>query len=84
MGNFSKKSKLYKDVFNTPEGEKVLADLAIFCGQFSPTYREGDSHDTAYREGMRRVYLRIHSFLNRDEAEINKLINDYRKGELNV
>ena len=79
--NFSKKQKMYQDLFKTPTGEKVLADLAMFCGQYTPTYREGDSHDTAYREGMRRVYLRIHSYLNRDEAEINKIISDYRKGD---
>lgn len=79
MSNFAKKQRIYKNVFSTPEGEKVLADLAIFCGQYSPTYQQGDSHDTAYKEGMRRVFLRIHSYLNRDDAEINKLINDYRK-----
>ena len=78
---FEKKKKMYQDTFNTPIGEKVLADLAIFCGQLTPTYQQGDSHDTAYREGMRRVYLRIHSYLNRDPVEINKIINDYRKGE---
>ena len=84
MSNFAKKQKVYKDTFNTTSGEKVLADLAIFCGQYTPTYREGDPYDTAYREGMRRVFLRIHSYLNKDEAEISKLVNQFRKDEFNV
>lgn len=81
MNNFSKKQKLYQDLFNSPAGDKVLADLAIFCKLYEPTYQPGDSHSTAYHEGMRRVYLRIHSYLNRDEKEIKKIISDYRKGD---
>lgn len=81
LNKFSKNQKAYKEVFNTPTGEKVLADLALFCGQYSPTYRQGDSHETAYREGMRRVFLRIQSFLQRDEEELTKIIQNFRKGE---
>lgn len=79
QSSFLNKQKLYKDTFNTPSGEKVLADLASFCGQFEPTYRQGDPYDTAYREGMRRVYLRINSFLNKDEQELNALVSQLRK-----
>lgn len=81
LNKFTKKQKLYRDVFNTSAGEKVLADLAIFCHQYTSTFVPGDSNATAHNEGMRRVYLRIHSYLNKDEKEINKIIDQYRKGE---
>ena len=81
LNKFNKKQKAYQTVFAGEAGEKVLADLAVFCGALAPTYREGDSHDTAYKEGMRRVYLRIHNFLHKDPAYMSKLINEYGKGE---
>lgn len=77
--SFKNKQKIYKEVFESNAGKKVLADLAIFCGQYAPTYQQGDPYDTAYKEGMRRVYLRIHSYLNMDHAEVDKIINSYRK-----
>ena len=50
---------LYKSVFNTPDGEKIQRDLMLLCHMTEPTYQPGDSHDTAYREGMRAVMLQI-------------------------
>lgn len=81
LNKFNSKQQVYKEVFNNPAGEKVLADLAVFCGAISPTYREGDSHDTAYREGMRRVYLRIFNYLHKNPADIAKMISAFEKGK---
>jgi hypothetical protein len=47
----------YKECFSTKAGEKVLEDLKAAYGNrmsYSP-----DSHDTAYKEGQRSMYLRI-------------------------
>lgn len=77
LGKFSKNHKVYREVFNTPSGKMVLKDLAKFCGQNSPTYVSGDSHASAYREGMRRVFLRIQSLIDLDEGEMRKLIKQH-------
>jgi len=71
---------LYKEVFNSPSGQKVFEDLAKFCGAVSTSHCPGDALETAYREGMRRVFLRINSFTNKDFSELTKIVNtkDYR------
>ena len=35
-----------------------------------PSYVTGDSHETAHREGMRRIVLSILRFLEKDPREI--------------
>lgn len=55
------------------QAEIVLADLRRFCGidrggiVVSPISRMTDPYATAYRAGMRDVYLRIAKFLNLSE-----------------
>lgn len=72
---FKKRPKLYKDTFSTPQGKEVLKDLAKFCGQNSPTHVPGDPYTSAYKEGMRRVFLRIQQFVNLNEADLQKILN---------
>lgn len=62
------KANLYKKVFNSPEGKKVLRDLMEFGGVMSQTHVPGDSHSTAFNEGQRRTVLRILSFLKPEEV----------------
>ncbi len=63
-----------------PEALIVLADLARVSGinrggiVVSPVSRMVDPYATAYRAGMRDVYLRITKFIGLDEAE--ELKND--------
>ena len=53
---------LYKLVFDTEDGDKVLEDLGLrFCEQ-SSTFST-DPCETAYREGQRTVVLFIRSML---------------------
>tara|TARA_B100001027_G_scaffold153693_1_gene107969 strand:+ start:71 stop:286 length:216 start_codon:yes stop_codon:yes gene_type:complete len=63
---------LYKNLFNTEEGKRILEDLearyAIHGTTFSP-----DSTETAYREGQRTVVLFIKSML-RDQPKIEEQI----------
>lgn len=47
----------YQDTFESKPGQKVLADLERVCNR--ETYVRGDTHETAYREGQRRIYRRI-------------------------
>ena len=53
----------YGMVFNTEHGQRVLEDLRNFCHANHPTYCPGDSHETAFREGNRNVYLYINDML---------------------
>jgi len=54
--------ELYKLVFDSEDGDKVLHDLGLrFCEQ-SSTF-SNDPCETAYREGQRTVVLFIRSML---------------------
>jgi hypothetical protein len=64
----------YKRVFNTPDGERVLADLYKYCGISKPSYREGKSDATARNEGMRAVALHIKGILRQSENDIDDVI----------
>ena len=71
------KSRRYKETFNTVNGKDVLKDLLEFCHYRKPTYVSGDPCGSAYNEGMRRVALRIVSFLNMSEADIQKIMETH-------
>lgn len=61
------KSKLYKKVFNSPEGKKVVRDL-MECGMiFGQTHVPNDPYSSAFNEGQRRIVLRLLSFLKPEE-----------------
>ena len=53
----------YKTVFNTDEGERVIADLEKRCHFLTTTNIKGDSHESAYMEGQRSVLLFIKQML---------------------
>jgi hypothetical protein len=57
-------AEAYQKVMNTPEGEKVLTDLLKFSTIFDVDYSQKDLYNAAYNEGLRRVGLRILSFIN--------------------
>lgn len=57
------KVQLYSSVFDTPNGRKVLADLAKFTG-FYADLGTADSLTQANYIGQRRVILRILGLLN--------------------
>lgn len=53
----------------------ILGDLIAFTKYDNPSYVQGDSYQTAYNEGMKRVIMRIKKFINyteEDMAEIEK------------
>lgn len=54
----------YKFIFNTDEGKRVLEDLSKRCHEFNTTHVKGDSHESAYYEGQRSIFVFIKSILN--------------------
>ena len=57
----------YSRTFSTESGKKVLEDLAIECGYNNTSVCESspDALQTMYKEGKRRVYLRIIGFIEK-------------------
>jgi hypothetical protein len=65
-------SRAYKDAFEGPQGERVMADLYFICNMGESTYR-GDDTQMKINEGKRQVYLHISSMLRADEEELARL-----------
>jgi hypothetical protein len=66
----------YRSVFDSDPGWRVIADLFRFCRMAQPSFVAGDSHATAYQEGMRRVFLRIAGILRMDEERFAQLLKE--------
>lgn len=66
----------YQIVFSTDEGQRVLQDLMQYGHMLSPSFSKDNSHETAFREGMRNIVLFI---LNRLDIDIKKLENQIRE-----
>jgi hypothetical protein len=60
----------YKKVFSSPDGERVLEHLCRVGFVFDTSYVSGDPHETAHREGQRRLVLSILRFIERDPREL--------------
>jgi len=58
----------YKEIFGTPQGRIVLADLCKLCHIDVNTFHT-DSHEMARREGERRVALHILNMLTLDASQ---------------
>ena len=59
---------LYKLVFDTEDGDKVLEDLGLRFFEQSSTFSPAPC-ETAYREGQRTVVLFIRSMLRDKQTE---------------
>lgn len=72
------KSYLYKKVFGSDEGSKVLQDLMVNCNMMSNmcTRSPIDPLDLAYKEGQRSVCLHILKLVKEDISAIEKRIAD--------
>lgn len=64
----------YQDVFKSPQGRIVLADLCKICRIDQPTF-SNDALEMARREGERRVALHILNSLSISPAEYLLKIN---------
>ena len=60
-------------VFLTDSGNRVLNYLCKIAHVNEATYVPGDTHETAHREGMRRVVLSILRCIDKDPQELLNL-----------
>jgi len=67
---------LYRQVFGTPEGKVVLADLLKFCNVRNAVVVPGDPIMTGFNDGVRRVGLRIASICGMSDDELIRLSNE--------
>jgi hypothetical protein len=74
--------KSYRQVFNTEDGKLVLSHLMKNGFITKTTFVAGDPHQTAMNEGSRRVVLSILAFMNRDEKEMQKQIEQELQNEI--
>ena len=63
---------MYKQVFATESGKKVLKDLEARCNFRNTTFIQNDSIGTAFEEGKRTVYLHILNMLEEETNERNR------------
>lgn len=67
---FAAAKRAYQVTYNTPPGESVQADLAIFCHANTTTAVLGDRDQTLILEGRRQVWLRIREYLDLSPEEL--------------
>jgi len=59
----------FQSTFATEGGKRVLKRLSDLCNEKKPTYVDGNTHGTAYKEGQRSIILHIRSMLAKDPHE---------------
>ena len=62
----------FRRLFETDQGQRVLAQIMSRCQVWERSYAEGDTHETARREGMRDVGLWIMEIMNTEPAPTNR------------
>jgi len=73
-------SLLYKKIFNTPEGQVVLEDIADMCYLVRPTHQDGDQPlDLARKEGMRQAVCLIMQKIELNTFDILDVIKETNK-----
>jgi hypothetical protein len=76
---FGKRAQLvndYQAIFETPVGNRVLEHLCKVGHIFEPTFVRGDPHESALREGERRLVLSILKVLRTDLGKLQKMAED--------
>lgn len=78
--NFAKKNKetikAYHRLFKTVDGKIVLQDLMQKHRVLKPVF-DNDTHVMAMREGERNVILRVMSFLNISETQLEEMMAEH-------
>ena len=68
-------NEYYKKVFDTREGQLVLNHLCKTGFVLDTTHVPGDSHETAHREGMRRIVVSILRFVEKKPEDFKNMLN---------
>lgn len=77
--SFVQHKRIYKEVFASEDGKRVLHELMDKFYITKPTIRKGDSEmDYFVREGMRQVVLYIMSNVNYDIEKYLQNIEKYK------
>lgn len=58
----------FQKAFATDSGKMVLKHLSLTCHENEPTYVEGNTHGTAYKEGQRSIILHIRAMLGKENG----------------
>ena len=67
---------LYKMVFDSPNGQLILTDLADRHRIFQTTFVTNDPYATAFNEGRRAVILDLIRFINHDLEFIKEVMKE--------
>lgn len=71
---------VYKRLFETEDGKKVLTDLINSCHILGSSFDE-NPYVTAYNEGARSVVTRILAKIKTDPDQLKKMIEQGNQGE---
>lgn len=74
-------ARAYRRMAKTADGQRVFADLMRFGHLFEDCFAPGDPLSCAYREGQRRVALRILSFTSMTPERAQALAEQSRKDD---
>ena len=78
LKQLKKRQKIYKDVFGTEKGKKVLKDLYKTCKVNRTDVTENARKD-AFNQGRKSVYLTIINILGQD---LDKIMQDPEQSEV--
>ena len=74
LRQYLRRTKLYKQIFNTPEGQDVLKFLAVEAGAYGMSFVPNDPYSTAFNEGKRQMYSHIIGVLNQNEDLLRRAV----------
>ena len=74
--NEIERHNLYKMVFDSPNGQLILTDLADRHRIFQTTFVTNDPYATAFNEGRRAVILDLIRFINHDLEFIKEVMKE--------
>jgi hypothetical protein len=76
--------QMYKDVFSSGAGQKVLWDLMKNNSMVTDSHVVGDPYSTAYNEGRRAVVLHILEKININVQALEKKYQEGLKNEAEI
>lgn len=74
----------YKNVFESPDGERVLLHICKVGHVFDACHVSGDQHTSAVNEGKRILALSILRFVRKDHSELIKQIEEGMNRNANI
>lgn len=66
----------YQNIFNTPDGERVLRHLMKVGGVTKSSFVAGDPNTTAFNEGRRHLVLSILTYIYKDHDALVRAIEE--------